>query len=480
MSKKLYRYQEEVVNRASESTALFWDMGLGKTITSIEIFLKFYKLGKINKLFVMCPISMVDEWCREFKNQSGLDSVKYKDAISELGKLNRKFGTNLDLKWYLEHNKISCVVLNYDMVWRINNYGWLDENWMLICDESHRIKNTSSKIGKYMKFLKYKTKYKICLTGTPQSQGYIDYYNQLFFLDKINMTLPEFKGKYCVYEDKVFNGVKIKQLTGYKNVGELEDKYIKKCEFLKIDRVYDDVIKYHKIEIPTTKEYQEVLRSRVIYFDRDGNVVSDRQEINKYLKTIELNKGLLGNNNGLLGTGDGESTIIESAKYLDNPGAYRYGLRMLLNSDYKLQWVSDFLDGYDKRVVIFYNYNCELDKLKLLLDKKKIPYSVYNGEEKSFDNFKKYENGVCLCNYQSGSVGINDLVLSNIFIAYSPSDNYINWEQSKKRIDRNGQKNTPIYYFLESGLESRIYHSLSIGKNFDDRVFISEMENNLI
>ena len=108
------------------------------------------------------------------------------------------------------------------------------------------------------------------------------------------------------------------------------------------------------------------------------------------------------------------------------------------------------------------------------------PYSVYNGEEKDFTNFKKYDNGVCLCNYQSGSVGINDLVISNIFIAYSPSDNYINWEQAKKRIDRNGQEHTPIYYFLCSGLEDRIYHSLSVGKNFDDRVFIEEMEGDLI
>ena len=466
--KTLYKYQQEVVDRASESTALFWDMGLGKTITSIGIFLKFYNQNEVNSLFVMCPISMVDEWCREFENQTGMKAIKYKEVVSQLGKLNRKFGTNLDLKWYLKNKNYNCVVLNYDMVWRINDYSWINEKWMLICDESHRIKNTTSNIGKYMKFLKVKTKYKICLTGTPQSQGYIDYYNQLYFLDKIDMSFGDFKDRYCLYEDKVFNGIKIKQLSGYKNVGELEEKYIKKCEFLKIERVYPEIIKYHKVQIPTTKEYQRVLKDRVIYIDSKGEVVSDRAEIDLYLKNI------LGD------YGDGRSSIIDSAKYLDNPGAYRYGLRMLLNSDFKIQWLNDFLDDYDKRVVIFYNYNCELEKLEKLLKAKNRQFSVYNGEVKDFTNFKKYDNGVCLCNYQSGSVGINDLVISNIFIAYSPSDNYINWEQSKKRIDRNGQEHTPIYYFLESGLESRIYHSLSVGKNFDDRVFISEMENDLI
>lgn len=456
MRKELYKYQQEVVDRATESTALFWDMGLGKTITSLEIFKKFYDKKEIDNLFVMCPISMMNEWCREFENQLGLKAIKYKDLI----KMAYKYRT--DIISYMLREDIHCVVLNYDMVWRIQGgYSWIDDRYMLICDESHRIKNPTSRIGKYMKFLKPKTKYKICLTGTPQSQGYIDYYNQLYFLDKIDISMNFFKDRYCIYEDKSFNGVKIKQLAGYKNVGEFEKLYLSSCEFLKIQRVYDEIVKYNRVELPTTKEYQRVLTDKVIYFDRDGKVVSTRSEIENYLK---------GNN----------SSIIEDHKYLDNPGAYRYGLRMLLNSEYKLDWIRDFLEGYDKRVVIFYNYNVELDSLKKLLETMKRPYSVYNGGEKDFTNFKENENGVCLCNYMSGSVGINDLVISNIFIAYSPSDNYINWEQAKKRIDRHGQEHTPIYYFLCSGLESRIYHSLSTGKNFDDRVFVEEMENNLI
>lgn len=453
--KTLYKYQQEVVDRATESTALFWDMGLGKTITSLEIFKKFYNKGEIDKLFVMCPISMIDEWCREFESQVEMKAITYREVVKQIKKLGITFTE------YLKQEDIHCVVLNYDMVWRITDYEWLNDKFMMICDESHRIKNTGSRIGKYMKFLKLKSKYKICLTGTPQSQGYIDYYNQLYFLDKMDMTMATFKNMYCMYEDKVFNGIKIKQLSGYKNVGQFEQLYLSKCEFLKMERVYDEVIKYHRIKIEPNAEYKRVLKDRVVYRDIDGRVVTNRKEIDLYLQ------------------GDATS-IVEDYKYLDNPGAYRIGLRQLLNGENKLAWVKDFLEDYDKRVVIFYNYNVELESLKKLLETNKRPYSVYNGSEKSFDNFKNYENGVCLCNYQSGSVGINDLVISNIFIAYSPSDNYINWEQSKKRIDRNGQKHTPIYYFLESGLESRIYHSLSVGQNFDDRVFIKEMEENLI
>lgn len=466
MSRKLYKYQEDMVNRAGKNTALFWDMGLGKTVTSLNIFKKFYNNQEVKNLFVICPISMIDEWVQEFQNELELNAIKYKDLIK---KASKEIGDgHSDVSEYLKTNNIHCVVLNYDMVWRIKDYQWLNSDWCIICDESHRIKNPNSKVGKYMKFLKFKTEYKICLTGTPQSIGYVDYYNQLYFLGKINMSFPEFKGRYCLYEDKVFNSnygnnyggngkaIKIKQLVGYKNVQELEDLYIKKCEFLKVNRVYDEIIKYNMIELPTDKKYERVLNDKVIYLDSNNEIVTSRNEINKFLS-------------------NDKSSIVENFKLLDNPGAFRMGLRQLLNNEYKQKWLSDFLEDYDQRIVIFYNFNSELETLKRVCESQNRLYSIYNGGEKNFDNFKKYENGVIFCNYQSGSVGINDLVISNIFIAYSPCENYINWEQSKKRIDRNGQEHTPIYYFLCSGLEKRIYYSLSIGKNFDDRVFLEEI-----
>lgn len=105
------------------------------------------------------------------------------------------------------------------------------------------------------------------------------------------MSFPEFKGRYCLYEDKVFNNnygydskaIKIKQLVGYKNVQELEDLYIKKCEFLKVNRVYDEIIKYNMIELPTDKKYERVLNDKVIYLDSNNEIVTSRNEINKFL-----------------------------------------------------------------------------------------------------------------------------------------------------------------------------------------------------
>ena len=453
--KQLYKYQREMVERAGKSTALFWDMGLGKTITSLEI----YKKHKLDRLFVISPLSMLDEWKREYDSQVGVGtSWHYKEIVKQSKKLGITFEEFLVLK------DVQCIVLNYEMVWRIQDYGWVDERTMIICDESHKIKNHGSKVGKYMKFLKVKTPYKICLTGTPQSSGYIDYYNQLYFLDIMDMTYYQFRERYCVYEDVVMGGVKFKELVGYRNIDELTEYYLDKCDFLRMERVYDEVVKYNQVKIPVTPAYRRVLEDRVMYFDKEGKVISNRSQINAYLR-------------------DGESDIVMDFKMLDNPGATRFALRSLLDSEHKHMWLKDLLESYDKRIVIFYNYIHELESIKRVVEAVRgdlSDLSEYNGQQKDFDNFKRSERGVAVCNYKSGSFGINDLVISNVFVAYSPTDNYLEWEQSKKRIDRDGQKNTPIYYFLESGLESRIYGSLKIGQNYDDKVFISELKEDLI
>lgn len=422
--KKLYNYQQEIVDRSGESTALFLDMGLGKTITSIEIIKKYHRTGE--KTLVICPKSMIKEWVFELANQGGLVAEEYKKYDPQI------------------HD---CLVINHELVWR-RLIGEFDH---IIIDESHRIKNPNSKIGRFVR--KLQARVKIILTGTPQSQGFIDYYNQLYFLGYMTMSFPDFKNRYCIYEQKTDwkSGKTYMSLEGYQNVQEFEDLYLSKCEFLKVKQVYDDIIKEHYINIPTTPAYNRAVRDKVIYYNND-KVVFDRKEIEKYLKLQD-------------------STITHHIM-LDNSGAYRYGIRSLLD---KTEWLKDFLDGYNDRVVIFYNYNVELDQLLHVVGNR--PHSIYNGEFKDLSTFITNKDGVALCNYGSASVGLNDLVHSNIFIAYSPTENYILWEQSKKRIDRIGQENTPIYYFLQSGIEYNIYKTLRSGKNFDDKVFKTIIPN---
>ena len=76
------------------------------------------------------------------------------------------------------------------------------------------------------------------------------------------------------------------------------------------------------------------------------------------------------------------------------------------------------------------------------------------------------------------SAGLNDFVKTNIAVYFSLPENYIDFVQSKGRIDRIGQTKQPIYYYLQiaGSVEPQIYKMLSEGKDFDTHLFEQWLE----
>lgn len=421
---KLFPYQQKIVDSINTtSTPLFMGMGTGKTITSLNIFKKY----PTDKILIICLISKINDWKDDLYKECGIESVILRNSST----------INNDI---VKKEKNNCYIINFESAWRCQELiRWVDKNTTVLIDESHLIKNPTSKIGKFCRLISSKTKNKLILTGTPQSQGYIDYYNQLYFCGILNISFREFKNKYCVYEDKFYNGFRIKTLVGYKNKEELDELIQSKCVFY--ERKTDDDL------IPT-----DIIQ----YFEKP--------KIYDKFKKKRIYKDYVADNNGKL----------------------QYALRTICSGnivDYeidnqKINWVSDLLECVNDRVVIFYNFDVERDRLINLLIKKKIPYSEYNGREKSFENFKKYDKSVILCHYKSASTGINDLVISNICVYYSLPREYINFVQSKKRLDRIGQTKKPLFYYLicKNTIEVLTYKTLMKGKDFDDDMFENYMK----
>ena len=424
---KLYDYQKKIVDSRKdyESHALFMDMGTGKTITSLALF----EQSQLKKLLIICIVSKKNDWRDEVEKYCNMQST-----ILDKGTTKNK---------ELLKNKSDCYIVSFESCWRLDKdlLKLINENWFIIIDESHKIKNTKSKIGKFVNKLRLRTYGKCILTGTPQNQGYIDYYNQLKFIDVLMMKESDFKEHFCVYELSLFNGRYVNQLVGYKNVKELDRIINDNCIFFK--RTIDDD------KIPTD-----------IFIN-----IEKHKSYNKFKKDKVF------------------SDVIG-----DSMSAYRMGLRQLCSGfikDIKVHnnkeiWLKDFLDNYYDRVVIFYNFNMELESIKKICDELKRPYSEYNGNNKNLDNFKSSNLGVAICNYSSASLGLNDLVLSDVCIMYSPTEDYINFTQSRKRIDRIGQTRKPLFYYLQTkdSIETAIYKSLKNGKSFDDKMFDKYLTEN--
>ena len=143
----------------------------------------------------------------------------------------------------------------------------------------------------------------------------------------------------------------------------------------------------------------------------------------------------------------------------------------------KYEVLQDLLTSTEDRVLIFYNFDYELEEIKKICGKLDKPVSVVNGKTKSLKNYESKDNSVTILQYQAGAMGLN-LQLSNKIIYFSLPLSSELFEQSKKRTHRMGQKKTCMYYYLitENTIEEKIFEVLSMRKDFTNKLFEEDGE----
>lgn len=408
---KLYQHQEEVL-RISEQfnrVAYYYDMGLGKTFIGSE---KMKQLDNRVNLLV-CQKSKVQDWLEHFKTYYSEYTTKdlTKDKIYNQGTNNKYIG-----------------VINYDLIYR-RNFNIKD--FTLILDESSVIANESTKRSKAI--LKLDCKNVILLSGTPVSGKYEKLYSQCKLLGW-KITKKEFYERYIVEKEirKDFVPFPLKIVVGYRNTEELKDNLRKFGAFFKKS---DEVINlpeqnFNILYCDTTREYKKFLQDRII-------TVQDKELI-------------------------GDTTLTKML--------YERQLCSQYNK-HKIQVFKDLLNDTDDRLIVFYNFNEELNTLKELTDR---PISVVNGNIRDLENYETKDNSITFIQYQAGSKGLN-LQKANKIIYFSLPLSVENFMQSQKRIHRIGQKNNCFYYILEAknSIDTKIYNSLKKGEDYTNYLFES-------
>lgn len=323
----------------------------------------------------------------------------------------------------------SVIIINYDLVWRRPELLELS-NFTLMLDESSCIKNTSAERTKFI--LKLKPDNVILLSGTPTGGKYEELYSQCKLLGW-KISKKAFWDTYIITKKMDINGFNVPIVIGYKNIDRLKEKlreygavFMKTEEVLDLPEQIDNVVK-----VETTKEYKKFSRDRYIEIE-DKELVGDTS-LTKMLYLRQL-----------------------AAQYNSN----------------KTTVFRDLLESTSDRIIVFYNFNEELDKITNICEKLERPISVVNGKNKDLKAYENEENSVTCIQYQAGAMGLN-LQLSNKIIYFSLPLSSELFEQSKKRTHRLGQARTCMYYYLitEGSIEEKIYEVLGTRRDFTNKLF---------
>lgn len=159
--------------------------------------------------------------------------------------------------------------------------------------------------------------------------------------------------------------------------------------------------------------------------------------------------------------------IIDN-KPIENASALCYKLRQIVNSDPSR--ADKILEIFNRhpRVIIFYNFDYELNILRGLDYGENVQIGEWNGH--NHDTVPTSKSWVYLVQYTAGNAGWNCITTDTI-IFYSQNYSYKVMQQAAGRIDRLNTPYTDLYYYhlkTHSAIDLAIARSLKGKKKFNE------------
>lgn len=427
---ELYPHQIEALELIKDKNrcAIYYDMGLGKTFIGSE---KMKQIGaKVN--LVICQKSKIQDWINHFKVNYNEKTIIF-DCTTREG---LELFINADPSWYV------VGVINYDLVWRRPELLRLTD-FTLMLDESSLITNRTAKRSEFI--LKFNSRSVILLSGTPTAGKYEKLWSQLQLLGW-NIDEDTYFKSYVDYEwvDRG-DGYWDKEILGYKNVDHLKKRLAKfGAIFKKTNEVIDLPEQIEQmIYVEPDKKYKQFLKNHYISIwqgpDRDPIELIGDTVLTKILYERQL-----------------------CGQYLTD----------------KLEAFRDIVESTEDRLIVFYNFNEELNRMRNIVNEMGRPFCVVNGQVKDLYAYEHSDNSVTFVQYQAGAYGLNLQKANRIIYFTLPLGigSCDLWEQSKKRIHRIGQDKTCFYYYLlvKGSIEEWNLELLRKGKDLTDELFTKE------
>jgi len=466
---KLYDWQKNIIDKYKDrnSLGLYLDMGLGKTPLSLAL----SEVNNCDKILIITINSKIDE--DETVNGSFPYWIKMFDGDFKILKKGSKFD--------LECISKCCMIVNYEYLFERSKdkkvkvqirkeildflNSCKNQCLSLIIDESQKMKSPSSmqtlsiqKIQKLGKSIANNV-YSYLLSGTPFTQGYIDLFTQLKFLG-YEITKTQFVDNFCIKGNLPGLLGWQQPIVGYKNLNLLYDiihRYAITIKSNEVINLPDKIFKY--IKCPITKEFKlfdNEKEDNVYYHNID--YPDDKYFCTKpgitWLRARQLSIGFQGNSED-----------------------YTWYNKERLNK------LKEFLKENKDNYILFYNFTPELFSIFDICEELDYNIDVYCGEIKSMYFYEKYKNlseeeklvnknNIILVNFASGAIGKNWQEYNKCIMFSIPL--YKDYEQSLKRINRIGQKETCFYYiFYQSNwLDYSMKYSLDSKVQYNEDLFI--------
>lgn len=460
LSADLFKHQEAaaafVIGRGG-SGAVFHEIGLGKTRTALEIFSRLREKEPALKLLVICPLSLLEAaWADDIKKFTGFSYLNC-----------HKFGIPVDLSLV---EKTPIFLINYESFITETRfkqiYSMLCRSpFLVVCDESSRLKNAQSVTVKRLIALRDRAKYRVVMSGTPAPNTELEYWGQMEFVSRgaLHPSFYAFRNSFFHLERK---GQRIEgrvppaalhQLfrTGAKYVTTNDKRqklmavinkyshWAKKRDCLDLPEQIDAI---RKVQLPAlqAKAYRDMKTEYIAQIQ--GREIAALAALTKIMKLREITSGFI----------------------MDE-----YEACHAIGQNEKLEELCEVIEeAGDQQIIIWGHFTWEIEQIEKRLTEEfanletgSRPVAVLYGKTKDReDEIARFLDGrarFLVAHPLSAGHGLT-FVNSSLEIFFSLSYSWEQYEQCRGRIHRYGQKNPSTYIHLlaEGTVDEDLYETL--------------------
>lgn len=481
-----YRHQVAALKKLLSTGyggALLMEPRTGKTKVAIDYACILHKGGKVNRVLVVCPVSVIDVWVDEIRTHC---STRYRITIWD--NQGRKW---IDLPRYGQ-DVLDFVLINYDAfstpgkmvgrradgsIKRARRGGRFDIRdklrlWkpqLMVLDESHRIKSPSARRTTTVLSVAWRQRkapdgtfykeelvpYRLLATGTAvtKRKRIFDLYTQWKFLNpELELvqghTAASFKQQYGVWIAR--NGYD--QWLRERNSSELhklvhQDAFsVAREECFDLPAAYPPKLVHVPLE-ESARIYDEMAEEMVARI-KSGEITEASIKLVQQLRLRQITSGL--------------AKTTPSAQYPDG--------RLVRIGKEKLRVIFDLVTDWfeqDEKIVICASFRGDILSMAALFRQKfKVPVFTLMGGDKRPDrtkaiaDFKRVVGPGCfIMNPQAGSLGI-DLRSASTMVWYSLTNSYVDYVQAMDRIALSGKANRFYYLLAQNTYDELQYEAL--------------------
>ena len=404
----------------------FNEAGTGKTSSVIWAIDYLMNLGKIKRVLVICPLSiMYSAWQGDIFNTA----IHRTSAVA--------YGTS-DKRRKIINGEYEFIIINFDGVAVVKDDIEKAKFDLIVIDEANAYKSVTTSRWKIMnKIVKRETKLWM-LTGTPASQSPEDAFGIARLVCPQNV--PKFK---TAWRDKVMH-----QITRFKWIPKHDAKK-------EVFRVLQPAIRFAKNDCLDLPE--------VMYQTRD---IPLTPQVEKYYQTLkkQMIMEAAGESVTAVNAAAGLNKLLQisgGAVYTDKKEVMEFDISPRLNA------MMETIEQTDQKLIIFVPYRHTIEIVSKYLIKQGYSAEVINGDvtaSRRADIINRFQTmddpRILVIQPQAASHGVT-LTRADTVIFWSPVLGVETYLQCIARMDRVGQVNKMTVVHLQgSEVEKRMYKVL--------------------